>query len=57
MMIKIIMRGPEKLEGRYRYDYVSTRNECGPGCLEFRPGNNATRGQLSKIVYQDIIQP
>ena len=23
---------------------------CGSGCLEFRPGNNVTRGQLSKIV-------
>jgi hypothetical protein len=24
---------------------------CGSGCLEFRPGNNATRGQICKIVY------
>jgi hypothetical protein len=24
---------------------------CGSGCLEFRPGGNATRGQISKIVY------
>ena len=23
----------------------------------FRPGNNATRGQISKIVYQAITQP
>src|SRR5438552_2132606 len=26
--------------------------DCGPNCLEFRPGNNATRGQIAKIVYQ-----
>jgi hypothetical protein len=25
--------------------------DCGAGCLEFRPGNNATRGQICKIVY------
>ncbi|MFL5733142.1 MAG: S-layer homology domain-containing protein [Chloroflexia bacterium] len=25
--------------------------DCGPGCLEFRPGNNAIRGQICKIVY------
>ena len=24
---------------------------CGPGCLEFHPGDNATRGQICKIVY------
>src|SRR5207244_3527470 len=24
---------------------------CGVGCLEFRPGNSATRGQICKIVY------
>ena len=30
---------------------------CGPSCLEFRPGNSATRGQISKIVYAAIIQP
>src|SRR5207244_7103460 len=24
---------------------------CGPACLEFRPGSNATRGQIAKIVY------
>jgi hypothetical protein len=24
---------------------------CGAGCLEFRPGNSATRGQICKIVY------
>ncbi|MFL5731754.1 MAG: S-layer homology domain-containing protein, partial [Chloroflexia bacterium] len=25
--------------------------ECGAGYLEFRPGSNATRGQIAKIVY------
>src|SRR5205807_9721756 len=30
---------------------------CGTGCLEFRPGNNATRGQICKIVYNAIIAP
>ena len=41
------------------YQYVETAYSrsiisgyaCGTGCLEFRPGNNATRGQISKIVY------
>jgi hypothetical protein len=41
------------------YGYVETAYQgaiisgygCGTGCLEFRPGNNATRGQISKIVY------
>jgi S-layer homology domain len=30
---------------------------CDPSCLEFRPGNSATRGQLCKIVYQAVTQP
>jgi N-acetylneuraminic acid mutarotase len=30
---------------------------CGNACLEFRPGNNATRGQISKIVYNAVTQP
>jgi hypothetical protein len=30
---------------------------CGSGCLEFRPGNNATRGQISKIVRLAIAAP
>jgi len=29
--------------------------DCGTGCLEFRPGSNATRGQISKIVYQAVV--
>jgi hypothetical protein len=28
--------------------------DCGAGCLEFRPGNNATRGQICKIVYNAV---
>jgi hypothetical protein len=24
---------------------------CGTGCLEFRPGNSATRGQTCKVLY------
>ncbi|MFL5731598.1 MAG: S-layer homology domain-containing protein [Chloroflexia bacterium] len=47
------------------YSYIETAYNkgiisgytCGAGCLEFKPGNNATRGQLSKIVYNAIIQP
>ena len=27
---------------------------CGEGCLEFRPGSSATRGQICKIVYLAI---
>ena len=30
---------------------------CGIGCLEFRPGNNATRGQICKIVYLAVTKP
>ena len=30
---------------------------CGTACLEFRPGNNATRGQIAKIVYLAVTQP
>ena len=29
---------------------------CGTGCLEFRPGANGTRGQLSKMIYNAITQ-
>jgi hypothetical protein len=28
--------------------------DCGPGCYEFRPANNATRGQIAKIAYNAI---
>jgi hypothetical protein len=44
------------IETAYNHDIISGYN-CGPGCLEFRPGNNATRGQLCKIVYQAVTQP
>jgi len=30
---------------------------CGDNCLEFRPGNNATRGQICKIVYNALMVP
>jgi glucose/arabinose dehydrogenase/plastocyanin len=32
------------------HDGVVSGYTCGTGCLEFRPGNYVTRGQLSKIV-------
>src|SRR5207244_9462982 len=38
------------IETAYHYNIISGYT-CGPNCLEFRPGNNATRGQISKIVY------
>ena len=30
---------------------------CGWACLEFRPGNSATRGQICKIVYLGLTGP
>ena len=30
---------------------------CGTGCLEFRPSNNATRGQLSKMLWIALTNP
>ena len=33
------------------YHAIISGYTCGPSCLEFRPGNNATRGQICKIVY------
>jgi hypothetical protein len=44
------------IETAYSHGIISGYG-CGPNCLEFRPGNNATRGQLSKIVYQAVTQP
>jgi hypothetical protein len=40
------------------YSYIETAKannaisgySCGAGCLEFRPNNNVTRGQISKII-------
>jgi hypothetical protein len=37
------------IETAYSHNIISGY-ACGSGCLEFRPGNNVTRGQLSKIV-------
>lgn len=34
---------------------VVTGYTCGTGCLEFRPGANATRGQISKMVYNAVL--
>jgi hypothetical protein len=31
--------------------------DCGPGCLEFRPANNATRAQLSKMLWIAVTHP
>ncbi len=31
--------------------------DCGQGCFEYRPGNSATRGQLSKMLYFAVTQP
>jgi len=43
------------VETAYHEGIISGYN-CGTGCLEFRPGNPATRGQISKIVYEAVIQ-
>jgi S-layer homology domain len=39
------------IETAYSHNLISGYT-CSPGCLEFRPGSSATRGQISKIVYQ-----
>ena len=44
------------IETAYSHGIISGYN-CGAGCLEFRPGNSATRGQISKIVYLAVTQP
>jgi hypothetical protein len=44
------------IEIAYRHNIISGY-DCGPGCLELRTGNNATRGQISKIVYSAVTQP
>src|SRR5207244_8630468 len=46
----------EYVETAYEHSIISGYN-CGTDCLEFRPGNNATRGQICKIVYLAISQP
>jgi hypothetical protein len=44
------------VETAYNHSIISGYG-CGPGCLEFRPGNDATRGQICKIVYLAVTQP
>jgi hypothetical protein len=44
------------IETAYAHGIISGYT-CGTGCLEFRTGNNATRGQISKIVYLAITLP
>jgi hypothetical protein len=47
------------------YQYVETAYghgilsgySCGTGCLEFKPGNSATRGQIAKILYNALSNP
>ncbi|MFL5731643.1 MAG: S-layer homology domain-containing protein, partial [Chloroflexia bacterium] len=40
------------IETAYSHNIISGYScGTGTGCLEFRPGNNATRGQISKIVF------
>ncbi len=41
------------VETAYKHQIISGYN-CGAGCLEFRPGNDASRGQIVKIVYLAI---
>jgi hypothetical protein len=44
------------IETAYAHQIISGY-DCGAGCREFRPGNNATRGQICKIVYLAVTQP
>jgi N-acetylmuramoyl-L-alanine amidase len=44
------------VEAAYAHNIISGY-DCGPGCLEFMPGLNATRGQISKMVYLAATQP
>jgi len=39
------------------YHGIVTGYPCGADCREFRPGNSATRGQISKMVYRAITGP
>jgi len=45
-----------EIETAYSHGIISGYS-CGTGCLEFRPGNNATRGQIAKIVYLAVTSP
>ena len=44
------------VETAYLHDIISGY-ACGDTCLEFRPNNSATRGQICKIVYLAVTQP
>jgi hypothetical protein len=44
------------IETAYSHEVISGYT-CGTGCLEFRPVNYATRGQISKIVYNAVTEP
>ena len=44
------------VETAYHHDVISGYS-CGMACLEFRPGNNATRGQICKIIYNALTLP
>ena len=46
----------QHIETAYSHGLISGYN-CGAGCLEFKPGNNATRGQICKIVYLAVTAP
>jgi hypothetical protein len=44
------------IETAYNHGIISGY-ECGQNCLEFRPGENATRGQVAKIVHLAVTGP
>jgi hypothetical protein len=44
------------IETAYAHEVISGYS-CGAECLEFRPGGNATRGQICKIVYLAVTAP
>ena len=44
------------IETAYNHGIISGYT-CGAGCLEFRPGASATRGQICKIVYNAVTAP
>jgi S-layer homology domain len=46
----------QHIETAYSHSIISGYG-CGVGCLEFRPGSSATRGQICKIVYSAVTQP
>lgn len=44
------------IETAYFHGIISGYS-CGTGCRDFLPGNSATRGQISKIVYNALVAP